>query len=194
MEDLNASASGWAISNEEGFLRSRGTYNSDYVLVVLNSGDLDQPFSSFADVAGGQTTSPGSAIVELFLRLSPFRPRSPQHDAGTTVGKDSATERANLQELSDMAEFSRAHGSKFLLVFIPFRREIIKGATFSAQPALKKWADAEAVDFFDLAGAVSGYETEAVTLRDLVHFNAFGNRLLAEALEKSVVKEFSAQR
>jgi hypothetical protein len=194
VEDFNASASGWAISNEDGFLHSCGTYNSDYIVLVLNSGDLDQPFSSFADVAGGQTTSPGSAIGELFLRLFPFRQGSPQHDAGTTVGNDPATERANVQELSDMAQFARAHGSKFLLVFIPFRREIAPGARFSAQPALKKWADTEAVDFFDLTGAVSAYETKAVTLRDHVHYNVLGNRLLAEALEKSFAEEFAAHR
>jgi hypothetical protein len=65
VEEINASANAWVISNEDGFLESRGTYNSDYVLLVLNSGDLDQPFSRFSDVQGGQTTGARTAIDEL---------------------------------------------------------------------------------------------------------------------------------
>jgi len=194
VEELNASASAWAISNEDGFLHSRGTYNSDYVLLVLNSGDLDQPFSKLGDVVGGQTKSPSSAIGELFFRLSSWRKHVALHDAGTTVGNDPQTECSNLRELTSMAEFSRAQGSRFLLVFVPFRRAIAAGFNSSAQPALREWAASEAVDLIDLTPAISAYETKAITLRDETHFNALGNHLLADALEKSLTEEFNAQR
>src|SRR5205085_2864502 len=45
VEVLNASAGGWAIGNEVGYLRSRGTFQSDVVVFVLNTYDMGQPFN-----------------------------------------------------------------------------------------------------------------------------------------------------
>ena len=194
VEEINASANAWAITNENAFLQSRGTYNSDCVLLVLNSGDLDQPFSDFSDVAGAQTARPVSAIGELLTRLLALWNHSSQHDAGTTIENDPATEQSNLQKLSNMANFTRTHGSNFLLVFVPFRREITQGAKSSAQYPLRQWAESEAVDLIDLTSAVSAYETKAVTLRDGVHFNALGNRLLADSLEKELTETLNSRR
>jgi hypothetical protein len=69
VEEINVSANAWAISNEYGFLRSNGTFNSDYVVVVLNSGDFQQPFSTLSDVQGGLVLRPGTAIGELATRV-----------------------------------------------------------------------------------------------------------------------------
>jgi hypothetical protein len=194
VEAINASANAWAISNENGFLHSRGTYNSDFVLLVLNSGDLSQPFANLSDVQGAQTAPPRSAINELLTRVLPMRKGSSQHDAGTTVEHDSVTQQANLRDLSSMVQFSRGQGSQFLLVFVPFRREIFQGVTSSAPPALKKWAESEAVQLFDLTRAVSEYETNAITLRDGIHLNSLGNRLLADSLETSLTDKFLEER
>jgi lysophospholipase L1-like esterase len=191
VEEINASASGWAISNEYGFLHSRGTYNSDYVLLVLNSGDLDQPFSSFSDVAGGQTTSPRTAIGELLTRVLQLVKQSSQHDAGTTVQNDPNTERANLRELTSMANFTRGQGSGLLLVFVPIRQVIARGVATSVPNALGDWARSEGVDILDLTRAVSSYETKAITLRDGIHYNPRGNRLLADLLEKYLADKFT---
>lgn len=43
VEVLNTSAGGWAIENELSYIRSRGIFKSDMVLLVLNNGDLTQP-------------------------------------------------------------------------------------------------------------------------------------------------------
>lgn len=194
VEEINASANAWAISNEDAFLQARGTYNSDCVLLVLNSGDLDQPFSTFSDVAGAQTARPLTAIGELLTRLLALPNHSSEHDAGTTIETDLAIEQTNLQKLSEMASFARAHGSNFLLVFVPFRREITQGADRSAQDPLRRWAESEGIELLDLTSAVSVYETKAVTLRDGVHFNALGHRLLADALEKNLSEGLNARR
>jgi len=184
VEEINASANAWAISNEYGFLRSRGTYNSDYVVLVLNSGDLPQPFSTLSDMQGGLTLRPGTAIGELLTRVLMFRKQHSQQDAGITVQNDPSTEQANLRVLTSMVNFARAEGSEFLLVFVPFRRDIAQGVARSVPQAVKDWAGSNGVDLLDLTGAVSAYDTKAITLRDGIHFNGRGDRLLAASIER----------
>jgi len=188
VEEINASANGWAISNESGFLRSHGTYDSDYVLLILNSGDLQQSFSTLSDVQGPFSSRPATAIGELLERMLTFWKQDARQDPGIESPGDPITEQANLRDLTGMLQFARARGSRFLLVFVPFRRNIAQGARSSAPKALKDWADSNDVDLFDLTDAVSAYDTKAITLGDRVHFNAQGNRLLADSLERHLVE------
>ncbi len=44
-EILNASAGGWAPANELGYLKSRGIFGSDLVVLTLNTNDLAQPMA-----------------------------------------------------------------------------------------------------------------------------------------------------
>src|SRR5581483_5695589 len=55
VEVLNASANGWGPDNEWAWVRSRGIFQSNYVLLVLNDGDLTQPRSRIDEVAVPQT-------------------------------------------------------------------------------------------------------------------------------------------
>jgi hypothetical protein len=189
VEEINASVSAWAIQNEYRFLCSRGTYNSDYVLLVLNSGDLAQPFSTLSGVQGAFTTAPHTAIGELLVRLL-VRDRQ---DAGTSVQNVPDTEQANLQELTSIVKFVHAHGSEFLLIFVPFRREIAQGVAGSVPRAVKTWANSQRVDLLDLTNSVSAYETNVITLHDGIHFNKRGNRLLADSLERHLADVYFAR-
>jgi len=180
VEEINASTNGWAIENEYDFVSSRGTYNSDYVLMVLNSGDPTQPFSTLAEVQNAFTTAPGTAIEELSIRLF-SRSRA---DAGTAVENAPEIEQRNLQLLTRVVKIVRTQGSEFVLIFVPIRRAIAQGAGHSVPQALKKWADAQNVRLFDLTDALSMYETRSITLHDGIHFNERGNRLIADSLER----------
>ena len=186
VEAINASANSWAISNEYGFLRSRGTYNSDYVLLVLNSGDLDQPFANISEVQADQSSGSRTAIGELLATHWPASRKLSQPGGGTAVRNDPDAEQANLQTLTRIADFSRAQGAQFLLIFVPFRRGIARGAAGSAPDPLKQWSAAEGADLWDLTPDLSAYETRTTTLQDGVHLNAFGNEVIAAALERSL--------
>ncbi len=184
VEQINAAVNGWAISNELGYLRSRGILHSDYVLLILNSGDPAQPFATFSEAErSGLTAKHWSAVEELLSRTLSLRTRQ---DPGTAIQNNAGTEGANLRDLSAMAELSRHAGGRFAVVFVPFRREIPTGATTSVPPALKQWAASEEVPLLDLTSAVSDYKVALITLSDRTHFNKLGNRLLASSLEKNL--------
>jgi hypothetical protein len=181
VEELNASANSWAISNELGFLRSRGTFQSDYVILVLNSGDLDQPFARLSEVQAEQTLVERTAVGEVLARRWPFRSRRPQDSAGTTMEDNPAAQQENWRDLSAITQLSRAQGAKFFVVFVPFRR-FVGGTAGSAPAALLQWAAAERVELLDLTPALAAHETKAVTQNDGVHLNAFGNGVIADLL------------
>ncbi|MBT3070837.1 SGNH/GDSL hydrolase family protein [Rhodomicrobium sp. Az07] len=63
VEILNASAGGWAPENEVGFLLSKGTFESDLVLIVLNTADLNSPLAD-------SSRMPGCPPKNLQLRLA----------------------------------------------------------------------------------------------------------------------------
>ena len=72
VEILNASTGGWAIDNEVGYLRTRGTFNADLVVFFLNSGDATQPVS---ETIPGVSPSypdrrPWTAIGEVWSRYA----------------------------------------------------------------------------------------------------------------------------
>lgn len=189
VEEINASANAWAISNESSYLRSSGTFNSDYVLLVLNSGDLQQRFSTLSDVQGA-LVQPGTAVGELLARIWMFRKRHFQQDAGTTVREDPGAEQANLRCLTSMLNLARAQGSEFVLVFVPFRRDVAPGAERSVPHAIWDWTKSNGVALVDLTAVVSAYDTAAITLGDGIHFNRRGNQLLAGPLEKRLAAEY----
>lgn len=182
VEELNASANSWAISNELGFLRSRGTFQSDYLVLVLNTGDLNQPFATLSQVQGEPTLLERLAVGEVLAKRWPFRRRKPQAGEGTTVGDNPTAREENLRDLSTIANLSRAQGAKFLVVFVPFRRTV-GGGVDSTPTDLLQWAAGERVEFLDLTPALAAHEAKLVTQQDGVHLNAFGNGVVADVLE-----------
>ena len=188
VEVLNASANAWAISNEYNFVRSHGTFGSDYVLLVLNSGDMSQRFSKLSEVAEAVSTEPTTAIGEAFSKviLPKLLQLKRKRDAGTAIGDDLAAEGQNLLDLTALDNFVRARNSCLVIVYIPFRKSVAYGVKGSAPPRLIAWAAQHKDTLLDLSSAVSPFSTETVTLNDRTHFNMRGNRLIASALEEQL--------
>ena len=186
VEVLNASASAWAIDNERSYLESRGTFHSDIVLLVLNSGDPTQPRARIEDL-GEDTTLRHSttALGELWSRL--IAPRilhmGGRSDAGdtTSAGADS-TMRANLADLDAMLAFVQSRQTRLVIVYIPFRHEIPAPAS-QAQTLLHTWADQHGVPIFDLTSAEAAFPTKEITL-DGDHLNKKGNAVVAHVMEQ----------
>jgi hypothetical protein len=186
VEVLNASASAWAIDNELSYLRSRGTFHSDLVLLVLNSGDPGQPRARIEDV-GEDTTLHHSttAIGELWSRL--IAPHYLQIGLRTDAGDASAVNaqaviRANLVDLDALQVFVQNHQAQLAVIYIPLRREI-PGPASQAQLLLHTWCASHSVPVFDMTSVESAYSTKAITL-DGIHLNRKGNAVVAHAIEE----------
>ncbi|HVC46712.1 MAG TPA: SGNH/GDSL hydrolase family protein [Terracidiphilus sp.] len=186
VEVLNASASAWAIDNELSFVRSRGVFQSNVVVLVLNSGDLSQTRAKMLGVNDEiPSQPPASALSELYYRLIKpyFLHLHRRIDAGDSTSQ--VTEqviRANLADLDTFRTLVESQHAQFVIVYAPFRNEI---PTISSRSAvlLHAWCAAHHVPLMDLTSVEAQYNTSQITLEG-VHFNTFGNRVVADAILK----------
>jgi len=185
---LNASAGAWAPDNELSYLRSRGTFDANVVLLVLNNGDLTQPRATLEAVGGDLPQKrPVTALGEVFTRY--LRPRMThwmeRNDAGDSVDANAGqVARDNLADLDSIDELVTSQGVRLIVIFIPFRKDI-PARSQDSESAIQRWAAAHCVAMFDLTAAETPYTAAEITLDNGVHFNAKGNLILAQAIERT---------
>ncbi|MGO9339148.1 MAG: SGNH/GDSL hydrolase family protein [Terracidiphilus sp.] len=191
VEVLNASAGGWAPDNELAYIQSRGIFQSDMVLLVLNDGDLPQEKSTIAGVGDDLPQKrPATAIGELFTRY--IKPRIgrllERSDAGDRIDAiNNDVIRKNLEDLDSVLELVRSHGARLTIVYIPFRRNVPEFSKVAGS-TLRAWSHAHQVGMFDLTSAEAPYTARQITLDNGIHLNAKGHRVIAQAIERSWVE------
>lgn len=188
VEVLNASAGAWAPDNELSYLRSRGIFHADLVVLVLNNGDLTQPRATVAEVGGDLPLKrPSTAIGEFCTRY--IRPRMihwlRHNDAGDNmVANADRITRENLADLDSIEQLVSSQGARLIVAYIPFRRDIPEPAS-GAETSFKIWAAAHQVAMLDLTAAERPYNAKDITLDNGVHFNTKGNLIVAHAMEQA---------
>lgn len=183
VEVLNASAGNWAIDNELSWVRSRGIFQADVVLLVVNNADLTQPRATIAQFAQAMPEEqPSSALAEAYSRW--IHP----HIFGEQENRPSATsdtviEKGNVQDLTAIHQLVSSQGGRLVLVYLPFAQDIPK-ESLAAETAFRNWAKAQDVPFLDLEPDEAAETPASITL-DGDHLNARGHALVAAAIEKS---------
>ncbi len=178
VEVLNASAGGWAIGNELGYLRSRGIFGSDCVISVINSGDLGQVTADMSQARASYFVQPpGSAMAEIYDR---FLSRRLGNDPGDITIDASQIREANLKRLGEIKTLAEQSRAGFAVVYFPFKKDI----PLPSQPlrvALASWCKDNGIPFVDLTDLEAGYQVRQITLEG-THLNRFGNSVVAAYL------------
>jgi hypothetical protein len=204
VEVMDGAISGWAISNELGYLKEHGTLQADRLILVLNDGDPTQPLSPRPHDYGIPSTelNPKWGYEELWLRaveprlhrilskhgIHLFKDMSTQ-DPGVTVGSDSAVLNQNLQYLGQMRDYLQQNHVAFSILFIPFPG-ILSDPVQSehariGKSAIAAWAMQNQVPFLDIGPGIITTNPSAILLRDHAHFNIKGNQKVADAIERN---------
>jgi len=191
VEVLNASAGAWAVGNEAEYLESRGTFQSDVVVFVLNTGDLAQPFNHqrLTSVEGYPDHRPLSGLYELCTRyvgprlIPALRPR-PDMGSWASDAPDVAgilpQVLAALDEARDLAMRSRA---SFRIVYSPAHGGGWEHPAFAVGlRRLKDWARRTHTQLLDLTSPYAAAPSDEV-YQDGIHLREKGNQLVASALE-----------
>jgi len=184
---LNASSPGWAPANELGYLTQRGLYAADLVVLVYNTQDLAQRFTSYHPSALTPLENPSCAIAELWFRyLQPRILRStPEVDPGSTGVKGpptAADETQVLQTIEDTRKFVTDHGARFVILFSPARMDEVRQFQSDwdlALAHLKEWAQQREVPVIDMT-ALGAAHSVAELYFDGIHLRPAGDRLFAQ--------------
>jgi lysophospholipase L1-like esterase len=187
VEVLNASAPGWAIANEAGWLRANGTFGARILLLTIGTSDLFQD-EARPDIVDRHPSfpsrSPPLALEEFWLRyVVPRLMRESFADpgAGEIAGSPPEPGKAVAQVIS-IAEFARQNGAVPLVLFIE-RPGGLEPSDAQVQAAKSLLFDAlkqhgishsNTRDLIEQSGSTSLF-------RDGLHPNAAGNRVVAKA-------------
>jgi hypothetical protein len=189
VEVLNASTGAWAPENEWGYLRSRGTFDSDEVAFVINTGDLDQPFNpgSLGPATGYPAHDPPLAMEELFVRyiLPRVHHTSAPVDAGAAAAAEFDANAANhvLDSLAAAAAFARHRNAGFAIIYCGWPGpQWSTDAYRAAFDRLKGWAAEHRVPVIDTSPYLAARPASEV-FQDGMHLRALGNELMTHAIE-----------
>ena len=191
VEVLNASAGGWGVPNEVGYIHSRGTFHADLVVFVLNTYDMIQPFD---DLVPGEAVTmpvknPPSAIGEIWSRyLEPRLFGTAAADRGSSspvVPDQNAAVASTLQWLEKARQQCDASGARLAIVYSP-----VVGPDFrplsELSPLRQKlvdWTQSTNVPLLDLTEDDSKHPGKEVFF-DKIHLNPTGQEIMARAFEQ----------
>ena len=194
---LNASAPGWAPSNELEFIRARGLYHADMVVLVYNTKDLTQPFARYYGSPNFPLQNPPTAIGELWSRYLPPRilhaPVAADPGSTESEGPPSTNDAQRvLQTVEATRQLVSSQGARFVILFCP----AVTADVRRYQPAwdqallnLKNWATQQSVPVLDMTTVLTSHDAEYVYF-DGIHLRQTGDQLVADAFVKWISAEF----
>lgn len=185
VEVLNASAPGWAIANEAGWLRENGVFGSQAVVFTIGTLDLFQEFAGPETVdehPSFPSRAPALALEDLVTHyVVPRILRGRTADPGAGLSAQSLQEaRENIGQLVDMAQRARQAGAIPAVLFIeqPGRHEMSDAYTVAAKTLLFAKLSQHEIAHADSREAVERAGGAAL-FRDGLHPNTEGYKVLA---------------
>ncbi len=198
---LNASAGGWAIGNELGYLRKFGTFQSDAVILEIGTNDLSQATAT-SDIVGHHPAFPDrpplTAIQDAWSRyfwpslLGILNFYSPSTDfAPNYVSVEPARQfEKNLQEVEAIAKLVRTQKHPFFVLFVPDLSNLVP---INNPPKYKlaliqklKSLEVPVIDV-QLAWSILPQATVKTYFRsDELHLSVSGNQSVANLLDRQL--------
>lgn len=194
VEVLNASASSWGPPNHIAYLRKFGDFQSQVLLLVLNTDDLfTKPPSS--RLVGRDPSYPDHrpqfAVLELLRRylLPPSPVPAPPAAPPDLVG-------FNLAALQEIWKVATANHQKLIVVITPLKREVVEDGPRDyeqlAKQRLEAWSQNVSVPYIDFLPVFQGMGSPSSLYRDSIHLKPTGNQLVTQEIIQRVLTELES--
>ena len=185
---LNASANSWGPRNELAYLKRFGLFNSQVLILVINTDDLFATAPN-SDLVGRDRNYPDHkpflALTEAYERFiakpKPLPNQKPEK--GDRVG-------LNLQAIREIKAIAETENTQFILAMTPLLREL--GETGprdyeqKARNRLQEFTTQEQITYIDFLPIFADFPQPEFLYRDHIHLSPQGNHLVSETLAKSL--------
>ena len=185
-EVLNASAGGWALGNERGWLLEHGTFGASVIVLEVNEGDLDEPTHG-SDILNHNPSFPqhypALAMIEVMDRyvLPKLHLGGPATDPGATSSVvDAASEAQVIPTISEIRQIAQRNNAHLIILYWDFHAGPLPHETVATRDKLFAWAQANAIPV--VRPDLSARSDWNHLFRDSFHPNVSGNALIAEAV------------
>jgi lysophospholipase L1-like esterase len=194
VEVLNASAPGWALANELGWLRENGIFHSSLVVLTISTHDLFQEMAPSSTVGTHPSFPDKRPVLALQDAVHHYvLPRlsyaAEAADPGVAAVEASDARAAwNRDELYAIESLVRQQGGKLIVLLLEQTGENAPDtATAAAKKQLFAALAAQGVPALTLDAEISQIGRGAL-YRDDVHPNPIGNQVIAVALVRKVLE------
>jgi hypothetical protein len=197
VEVLNASANSWEPHNELGYVLRFGTFESQVVLLVLNTDDLFAIAPNSYELGRNPqypVHRPPLALWELARRrqkMAPSAELQALHDQpGDRVG-------VNLEALRQLHQTVKAAQGQLAIALTPLRRELENDGPrdyeLVARQRLTDFASAQGIPYLDFLPRFQQTHYELLYF-DHIHLSAEGNGWVGQALAALVAEGWTGGR
>ena len=193
VEVLNASANSWGPRNELAYLQKFGTFESQIVLLIINTDDLFGVEPNPLQVGKDRSypdKKPLLAILELANRFKKQPPipglKEIQNEKGDRIGK-------NLTAIAEIKQYVDAYDGVLLLAMTPLKREVLNGPRDYEVVARQRVDDLVAqqqIPYVDFLTAFQGDSAPDSLYRDHIHLSPHGNALVSQSLTNLILQTF----
>ncbi|MDJ0579431.1 SGNH/GDSL hydrolase family protein [Crocosphaera sp.] len=191
IEVLNASANSWGPRNQLAYLKRFGTFESQVILLVINTDDLfatkPTPLRVGKDISYPDK-QPILAIEEILERVFYRNPNIP--GLGEIMGERGDRVGFNLEAIDKMKAITTENESQFMIVLTPLKREMNpepRDYEKVARKRLQEWVDTNNVAFIDFLPIFSKQENIDDLYRDHIHLSSLGDQLVSQHISQLII-------
>jgi lysophospholipase L1-like esterase len=188
-EVLNASANSWGPRNELAYLQRFGSFESQVVVLLINTDDLFAVAPTSIPVGRDRNypdRKPASAIAEAFTRYATQAKPIPELAAWQKEGGDRVG--INLEAIRQINEFVRQHQGRLILGMTPLLRELEGSRDYEvkARKRLEEFTQKESILYIDFLPVFNEMGNAKSIYHDHIHFNLKGNQAIAQRLSAAI--------
>ncbi len=188
VEVLNASANSWGPRNELAYLKGFGVFDSEILILVINTDDLFATAPNSLVVGRDRNYrdhKPLLALTEAYERFIAKPQPLPNHkpEPGDRVG-------FNLAAIREINEIAKSQNSQFILAMTPLLRELegtgSRDYEQKARNRLQEFTAQANITYIDFLPIFADFPQPEFLYRDHIHLSLQGNHLVTETLAKSL--------
>ncbi len=188
VEVLNASANSWGPRNEFAYLEKFGLFDSQIIVLLINTDDLFAKAPSSLVVGVDRNypdKKPPFAIAEVISRYLLPASKVPEiEEEGDRVG-------FNLEAIKKIQEISNQNNAKFILAMTPLLREVgqpgPRDYEIKTRQRLDNFTLAGNIIYLDLLPIFKSVSEPANLYRDHIHLSPEGNQVVSERISKLII-------